>query len=108
MGGTRLTLQSECKSIIKKHCYFCDSIQEFNEYKTGGDSIICKNCGKIEGELYCPMIFDNCRICNNRIIIATGEQPKYKKNGYCSQRCAGEWTLGTSDSLPYWEMLQLG
>ena len=74
---------------IIKQCYFCASEQEFNRQ---GDNLICVKCGKIEGELYCPLTFDNCRICNLRIIIATGEQENFIKNGYCSLRCAGEET----------------
>lgn len=71
----------------KHRCYFCDKITKN----------VCQECGKIDGELYCPLIFDNCRICNKRIIIASGEQPNYVKNRYCSNYCAGEWTHGLND-----------
>ena len=69
----------------ERFCHFCNSFQEFDKKKT------CK-CGKIEEELYCPITFDDCRICNARIAIATGQQEPFLKNGYCSLRCAGEET----------------
>jgi len=74
-------------------CYFCGSKQKF---ESKGKNT-CTKCGKIDGELYAPFIKDECRICNTMIWIAVGEQPSFTKNGYCSPRCAGEWSLGTSD-----------
>lgn len=72
-----------------KDCYFCGFE---NDFESDGRKETCSKCGKIDGELYAPMTFDNCRICNIRIIIATGDQPDYLKNGWCSARCAGEET----------------
>lgn len=85
-------------------CYFCG--KKWKEDKDQPNT--CANCKRLKDNLFCPMVFDNCRICNRRIIIATGEQPLHKKQGYCTIRCAGEWTLGTSDAMPYQEMMVYG
>lgn len=85
-------------------CYFCG--KKWKGVKNNVD--VCIHCLRMRDNLFCPMLFENCRICNRKIIIATGYQPIHKKQGYCTLRCAGEWTQGTSDTIPYNEMMVYG
>lgn len=85
----------------KGYCYFCSK-------KRKEENGVCAYCRREEGNQYCPMEIGSCRICNRLVIIATGYQPLHKKQGYCTLRCAGEWTQGTSDAMPYQEMMMYG
>jgi len=75
-------LSDKCK------CYFCGAKQKFESKGRN----FCTKCGKIDGELYAPFEFGDCRICCSRVIIGVGEQESFIKNGWCSARCAGEET----------------
>ena len=87
----------------KKHCRVCGYTKE--DQQTHGDHHLCKNAGKAPWEISADAArrvkveILKCKHCP-RLIVAINDTRIF------SHKCAGQWTVLTSEQVPVSRILQ--